>query len=157
MTKPVNRPHKKRGRPRKEIPAGAVRNIESLASRGFSVVGVAAGLGTNVHTLKKWFTENPELLQSFDRGREKERHALHNMLYRQAMKKGNATAAMFLLKARHGYREGDQAETSNRVSITFALPGALSMEDFTKVIQSGPGDDRDKRVPAARIALTRGS
>jgi hypothetical protein len=94
------------------------------------------------------------LQRAFDEGREKERHALHNMLYRQAMEKGNATAAMFLLKARHGYREGDQNEAGNRVQILFALPGAMTMEEFT-TIGNGPADNRNERVSAPRIALAR--
>lgn len=49
----------------------------------------------------------------------------------RAAQKGIVIAAMFLLKARHGYREGDQGETANRVSITFALPGAMKPEQFT--------------------------
>jgi hypothetical protein len=41
---------------------------------------------------------------------------------------------MFLLKARHGYREGDQSEMGNKVSVTFNLPASLSLDQFHKVI-----------------------
>lgn len=149
MTAPVNRPHKKKGRPLKVAPVGAAARIEALAADGFSVIGVAKGMGTSKETLAKWFDADPELKAAFDQGREHERHALHNMLYRAAMELGNASAAMFLLKARHGYREGDQSETGNRVQITFALPGAMSMDDF-KVI--GIGTDPDQRVSAQSLA-----
>jgi hypothetical protein len=60
-----------------------------------------------------------------------ERRALHNQLYRLAMEKDNAPAAMFLLKARHGYREGDQSDQANRVSVNIALPGAMTLQQFT--------------------------
>lgn len=153
MTKPVNRPHKKKGRALKQPPADAAARIQALASDGFSVRGVAADLGTCGDTLRRWFDENPELRGAFEQGREQERHTLHNMLYRQAMEKGNATAAMFLLKARHGYREGDQGETGNRVSITFTLPGAMSMQEF-KVIENEP-NNRDERVSEKGLVIAR--
>jgi hypothetical protein len=155
MTKPVNRPHKKNGRPLKLAPAGAAARIEALAADGFSVLGVARALGTSADTFRRWLDEVPALREAFDAGRETERHCLHNMLYRQAMEKGNASAAMFLLKARHGYREGDQNDGGNRVQITFTLPGAMSMDDF-KVIENGTADNRDQRLPTQSLAVTRG-
>ncbi len=150
MNAPINRPHKKTGRPRKLPPADAARRIEALAADGFSIVGVARALGTSADTFRTWLDEASELREAFDQGREIERHALHNMLYRQAMEKGNASAAMFLLKARHGYREGDQNETGNRVQIVFQLPGALSPVEFLKTVEHEPADS-DKPVPAARL------
>ncbi|UZO97645.1 Hypothetical protein RMHFA_05589 [Roseomonas mucosa] len=65
-------------------------------------------------------------------GRDAEHNTLFNALFKAATEKGNATAAMFLLKARHGYREGDQSDIANRVSITFALPGAEKLEAVVK-------------------------
>jgi hypothetical protein len=62
--------------------------------------------------------------------------------------------SMFLLKARHGYREGDQTDTANKVSITFALPGAMSMEEF-KVIENEP-DNRTERLSTQSPPVARG-
>ncbi len=86
-------------------------------------------------------------------GREAERLTLHNVLYEQATKNGNIVAAMFLLKARHGYREGDQSTEANRVSINFTMPGALSPGEFLKVIEheQQPADP-DKSLPAPRLS-----
>ncbi len=132
MTKRVNRPRRQAGRKRKAAPESvpSAKFIENLAADGRSVVGVAAALGTSKDRLRRWLDEDPALLDAFERGRERERYNLHNKLYRAAMR-GNIVAAMFLLKARHGYREGDQSGEANRVSITFALPGALTPEQFT--------------------------
>jgi hypothetical protein len=52
---------------------------------------------------------------------------------------------MFLLKARHGYREGDQRDESNRVSITFNLPGALKADEY-RVIDGNSGTSA-KQLP----------
>lgn len=152
----THRPLVKAGRKPKEPPRDAAARIEALAADGFSKLGIAKKLATSVDTFNRWLDEQVTLQEAFDNGRENERWALHNMLYRQAMEKGNATAAMFLLKARHGYREGDQAETGNRVQINFQLPGAVSMDEFTKltkVIEHGKPNDRIE--PVSTKSLTR--
>ncbi len=115
---------------RKNPPANAAEEIRTLAATGFSKVGIAAHFAVGQRTLERWLEEQDRLQRAFDEGREQERHALHNTLYKQATDKGNIVAAMFLLKARHGYREGDQSESANKVTINFALPGAMSPEDY---------------------------
>jgi len=57
------------------------------------------------------------------------------------------------LKARHGYREGDQSDNANRVAITFNLPAALSAEQYAlakaaKVTIDGNANDSAKWLPA---------
>ena len=143
-SKPDDRPHLKTGRKPKVPPPDASEKIKALAADGFSVVGVAAHFHVDTKTLARWLDEDPELRQALDEGRENERQCLHNLLYRQATEHNNATAAMFLLKARHGYREGDQGDAGNRVQITFALPGAMPLKDF--VIENG--SDPAQRISA---------
>lgn len=141
------------GRPRKLPPADAAPRIEEAAANGASVVGVAAALDTSKDTLARWMDEDDELREAFERGRERERATLHNALFRAATEDGNVVAALFLLKARHGYREGDQADSGNRVSITFALPAPLSMADYNeKVINAG---DTHERIPRTRTIVSR--
>lgn len=124
---------KKTGRPPKAPPADAARLIHDLAADGWTVLGVANRMGVAKETFRRWLDDDPTLQDAFDTGRETERYALHNMLYRQAMEHGNATAAMFLLKARHGYREGDQSQSGGRVNVTIALPGAMTLQQFTSI------------------------
>src|SRR5690242_1021292 len=102
----------KRGRPLKMPPANAAERIAALAAKGHSIIGIARGLNTSQDTLYRWMEEDPTLAEALAHGRESERLVLHNVLYRAA-RKGNIVAAMFLLKARHGYREGDQSEVAN--------------------------------------------
>jgi hypothetical protein len=151
MTTRVNRPHKKSGRPRHLPPPDAAARIEALAANGHSVVGIARGLNTSKAIVARWCDEDPALAEALARGRESERFALHNVLYEQATEHGNIVAAMFLLKARHGYREGDQSDSANKVSITFTLPGAMKAEDF-KMIEHEPTTDA---IPVPGKSLTR--
>lgn len=120
------------GRPCKPPPPDAAERIQALAADGWSKRGVANALGTSFQTLDKWLEEDPALLEAFENGRENERHALHNMLYREAIEKRNVTAAAILLNARHGYRT-DAQDVGNKVSLTFNLPGAMPMNEFLKL------------------------
>jgi hypothetical protein len=123
------------GRPRKEPPADAADVIRHAAAHGASKVGVAMAAGCNVDVLNRWFDERPDLKLAFDEGREKERASLHNVLYDAAMK-GAVVPALFLLKARHGYQEGQQDGQGNRVFVTFNIPGALPLDNY--VVENEP-------------------
>jgi len=142
-------PHRKRGRPQKVAPTNAAARIAAYAATGHALVGIARLLGTTKEVLRRWIEEDPALEEALAQGREAERFTLHNVLYRAA-RKGNIVAAMFLLKARHGYREGDQAEHANRVSINFTLPGAVEPEQF-KVIEHDDAGHKPLALPAARL------
>lgn len=143
------------GAPRKVAPPDAADVIREACATGASKTGVCMALACSIDVLNRWMDEDLALAEAFAHGRERERQALHNMLYLQATEAGNATAAMFLLKARHGYREGDTGDQANRVSINFSLPGAMSLKDFG-VIENEPSN-RDKQLPTKSITLTRGS
>jgi hypothetical protein len=127
----------KRGAKPRPAPTDAGERIRALAADGFSMVGIASGFGVSKDQLDAWLEREPALREAFDAGREEERRALHNKLYRLAMEKDNAPAAMFLLKARHGYREGDQSDQGNRVNVTIALPGAMTLQQFNSLAK-GP-------------------
>lgn len=118
------------GRPAKEPPADAAQRIEALARDGWSKRGIAQALATSHVTLEKWFESDPALVEAFETGREHECRTIYNVLYRAATEKGNIVAAMFILKAKFGWREGTELEAGNRVNITFNLPGALKMDEF---------------------------
>lgn len=145
---------KKIGRPLKQPPADAEKIIRELSATGHAIIGIAHALGTSKDTLGRWLDENENLKAAFDQGREKERHTLHNSLYVAATEGGNATAAMFLLKARHGYVEGQQESSGNKVSIVFQLPGAMPLDQF-KVIQNDSTDDQTKRISKSTTVPTR--
>lgn len=122
-------PARKIGRPSKRPPADAVERVRELSAEGHSTVGIAQQLGVGRKTFDKWRTEFPDIEEAYREGVERERYTLHNVLVEKA-KGGNIVAAIFLLKARHSYREGDQSDQAGRVSVNITLPGALSMEKF---------------------------
>lgn len=123
---------------RKNPPSNCAPEIATLASTGFSKRGIAAHFNVSLQVFNRWLDENLKLAEAFEVGREHERQALHNVLYKLAVEGNDKIAAMFLLKARHGYREGDQQELANRVSINFTLPGAMKVEEY-KVLNGNAG------------------
>lgn len=129
------------GRPRKAPPPDAAQRIQAAAADGFTIPGIAMTLGVNQEALKRWMTEFPELKEAFAFGRETERRTLHNVLYRAATEgtgKDSLIAAMFLLKARHGYKEGEPVgEQNSRVEIEIKLPGVLPPAAYAEVIDNG--------------------
>ena len=128
------------GRPRKEPPADALEIITEAAAHGATKKGAAHALGATIDTFNRWMTDHPDLLEAFEKGRERERQFLHDVLYQTAATgtgKDRLIAAMFLLKARHGYIEGDKAQESNRVNVTFNIPAAQPLDKFM-VIDNDP-------------------
>jgi hypothetical protein len=103
--------------------------ILTLASTGYSKYGMARHFQVSLKTFNRWLEESDLLAQAFSTGRD----TLHNVLFKLAVEEKDKIAAMFLLKARHGYREGDQAEQSNKVSITFNLPGAMTPDQYKTI------------------------
>lgn len=144
---------RKIGRPRAECPANAADVIREACATGASKLGAAMALGVDLSVLNRWLDESPEMKEAFDQGREKERATLHNVLYEAATKgtgKEALIAAMFLLKSKHGYREGDQGETGNRVSVTFQIPAAQPLDQFM-VIENEPNN----RAESVSAKITR--
>ncbi len=118
---------------KKNPPQWCAAETRALAATGHNVRGIAAYFGVSSETFNRWMDEDGEIAEAFSNGRESERMVLHNSLFVAATQKGNAVAAMFLLKARHGYREGDQSEQSNRVQVVFNLPGAMTAEQYKTI------------------------
>ena len=117
----------------KKPPQWCAAETRALAATGHNVRGIAGYFGVSTETFHRWMEEDTEIAEQFAAGREQERMVLHNALFVQATQKGNSSAAMFLLKARHGYREGDQSDQSNRVQVVFNLPGAMTPEQYKTI------------------------
>jgi hypothetical protein len=107
--------------PRKHPPQGAAADTERLAADGHSAVGIAKHFGVSRDTFKRWCNVIPSILEAFEVGRERERQFLHSLIV-EAAKNGKAANAnaMFLLKARHGYREFDSPHSKVDVAVQVA-------------------------------------
>ena len=109
---------------------GVAAIVRKLTSKGCSEITIAKGLGIGRKTWEIWRDEYPEIRQAWQEGRGIEHDALVGALFESATKQKNVTAAIFLLKARHGYRENQDITIQNKVAVTFEVPGALKPDVY---------------------------
>lgn len=133
-------------KPRTKVTKADIAKVQRWASESASKGAIARRLGMDQKTFRALMEQNPEFRAAYDEGVEAEHQMLVNALKRQLDK--SPVPAIFLLKTRHGYREGDQSEQGNRVSVTFNLPGAQPLEAFRRgtVIEhnaNGGGNERN--------------
>ena len=107
---------------------GTAEKIKRWASEATPQKVMARRLGIGVRTLKQWLDEDERLRAAYDEGIELEHQFLITALKKQIDK--SPTPAIFLLKTRHGYVEGDRAEQANRVQLTFNIPAAPTREEW---------------------------
>ncbi len=110
--------------PAHSAPSDAPERIRASASKGGNLKALHVLFGVNADQLKVWMDADPGLRRAFDEGEQMEREALHRTLYEAAIYKRDQSAAQFLLKTRHGYREKEPEDSRNRVNITFNIPAA---------------------------------
>jgi len=123
-------------RPPKLPPKNAIAIIQELGSRGCSEKSIAYALGTSADTWRRWKEDYPEILEAFEQARAVEHDSLVGVLYDKAMG-GDSIAAMFLLKSRHGYRDGGVTIEDNRnVKIGIMLPQSLNPEQYQQIIST---------------------
>lgn len=75
---------------------------------------IAAALGVSMPTLRRLLADEPELADAAEAAKDAEEAELRDMLMRNA-RNGSDVAALFLLKARHGYRDRDDAKAMRAV------------------------------------------
>lgn len=109
-------------------PRGTAEKVRRWAAEATPQKVMARRLGVGVATLKQWMDDDDRLRAAYDEGIEEEHQFLIAALKKQIDK--SPTPAIFLLKTRHGYVEGDRAEQANRVQLTFNIPAAPTREDW---------------------------
>ena len=120
MTKPLPSPE--------TPPRGTTDKLRRWAAEGSPQKVMARRLGVGVATLKRWLEENEGLQAAYDEGVEEEHQLCLQSL--RAHMASSPTPAIFLLKTRHGYREGDQTGQANKVQVTFNLPAAAPRDEW---------------------------
>lgn len=117
---------------------GTADKVRRWAADGTPQKVMARRLGVGPNTLRDWIRDNDRIRAAYDEGIEEEHQVLLQSL--RSHMASSPTPAIFLLKTRHGYREGDQTGQANRVEVTFNLPGAASKDDWlsARVIDVDP-------------------
>lgn len=125
--------------PRKKIQLKKTdyNKIRRLGARGVSEVDITKALGISFPTWKRIKEEDEQALEALEEARREEESELVGVLYEAATKDKNLTAAMFLLKARHGYKEGAEQVNANQVNVKITLPGSMEPHEYLKEVEHG--------------------
>ena len=133
--------------PRSEPQPGDADQIYRLATSGHGVRSIASHIQIGLETFMRWLKEHKEIKFAYQAGLAEEEQEIVTEL-RKILKGGNATPGIFLLKARHGWREGESQVEDNRVQISVQLPASLTPDQYKQVIDvtrkqelPGGGDD----------------
>ncbi len=111
--------------------------IRRMARDGHSNASIAAALGVGTSALRGAMRRQEEVQEALEVGRAGLEDELANILLEHARghrgdNKTSVVAAIYLTKARCGWREGDQQET--KPNIVIQLPAAQSPEAWAKAI-----------------------
>ena len=119
------------GRSHYVVGARGVKIIEELAGRGCHLSTIARALRMSVDAFKACRARQPEVEEAYQRGLGTEHDALVSNL-RTAANAGNVVANLFLLKTRHGYREGEPLEVNVSVNTggVLVVPADLTVEQY---------------------------
>lgn len=133
--------------------------VEELAGRGVHVATIARALGMSKDAFRSCRDRQPEVDDAYHAGLAREHDALVGNL-RTAADEGNIVANIFLLKARHQYREGEALEANLNVSLNtggvLVVPNKMTMEEFLEErrrageLPVGPRPDKVERIPGQR-------
>jgi hypothetical protein len=111
--------------------------IEELAANGHPDIDIARRLGMTMPTFRRCRREQEEVQTALDYGRGRLEADLTNILLSKARGSGRESviAAIFLAKARCGWREGE-APADARPNITINLPDAQNAQDYLKAVRA---------------------
>lgn len=138
---PKYKPGRKRGRPALKLPADGLARIQAMAAEGHSERAISYALGMGRDGIQK-LKNRPGgdlIQQAIDEGRHEEHASLRNALFTTATQgkgKEAVTAAIFLLKSRHGYVEARDALPTANLNIQIKMPGAMKPEQYGKLIET---------------------
>ena len=119
---------------KKHPPENAVQVVQTMAAGGAHQRSICKALGVGYDVWLRWKEEHAELKEALEQGRASEHDLLVGTLLESAVKNKNVTAAIFLLKTRHGYREKEDLQEGPKIQINFELPGAVDPATYEKEI-----------------------
>lgn len=122
------------GRPRRTLPPGSRDMLLSLAKSGTLKESAAAQhLGISMTEFRRLLRDNEQAKEIWSEALATERDELLGKLHDLA-KGGDRAAIQFLLSARHGMSDKTPPPSSDRVTVVFNLPQAMTPEQYAKAL-----------------------
>lgn len=92
--------------------------VIEFMSQGKTLTAFAAELDVDRTTLYNWCEQHAEFLNAYKRAKAKSQQWWENRLQEMTLgEKGNITGAIFMLKARFGYRDMDAKEPAGSIDV----------------------------------------
>jgi hypothetical protein len=129
------------GAPRATATEDGCQAIMLLASEGADQWTMAHKLGIGRSTLQKWIKEDERVEAALAIGKAQLADECTHLLL-TAARKGNIVAAIYLTKARLGWREGDAPDVKPNIIIN--LPDAHTPEAYLRMIEVNPKKDEGR-------------
>lgn len=121
-------------RPFEKLPPGAKTHLESMAASGLlSESAAATALGMPLDQFRKVIVEHALSKAVWENALAIERDNLLASLYDKAVG-GDTKAAQTLLAIRHGMSEKAPQGSSERVTVVFNLPAAMTPDQYAKAL-----------------------
>ncbi len=127
---------------------------EEAASKGAALHTIARELGIRWSTFCELRRSDERLEEAIASGRGQEHDALVGRLFAIATEskgKEAVTACIFLLKARHGYREGEPLDRGALVAVQISIPAPLEPEQYRKLLAAHPEAAEDGETVEAEV------
>jgi hypothetical protein len=143
-----NRHSQGHGETRRKPPKYAVQIIErAIGEYGATKEALADALNVSVWLFDQWLLRHEEIRNVFQKAKALEESKLVGMLFNQAMNKDNPSAAMFLLKARHNYRDSGTIPGQSDDPATKAAEIRAALKAIQKV-DGDLGGNEDAPLPS---------
>jgi hypothetical protein len=119
------------GRSHYVVGARGIKIIEELSGRGCHLTTIARALRMSKDAFQACRARQPEVEEAYQRGLAIEHDALTGNL-RKLADECNVVANLFLLKTRHGYREGEPLEVNVSVNAggVLVVPADMTVEEY---------------------------
>lgn len=116
---------------------------------GYSLAAIAKALRVSTPTLKRLMADDPDLQAEVEAQRSFEETELRDILMELA-RKGDTVAAIFLAKARHGWRDRDEAKALRGVEDgkggVLLIPVAGGVDDWEASLAAQQAKYRERPV-----------
>lgn len=127
--------------PRKNPPINALADIEQLALKGHSTIGLAKHFGVSRSVIARWFEENEKFEEAYEQGRDAYRQALEEQIIAMTLAGKIPTGLIYLLKAK--FKMYDQPGSSVKVDVPITTVQSV-------MVVKDHGTDEEWAAQAAR-------
>lgn len=136
------------GKKRINPPSNARSEIERLAAKGYSTVGLAKHFKVSRRVITRWFEEDENLEECYEQGRDSYRQRLEEQIVQMTLAGKTPAGLIYLLKSKFKMYDMPSSKTDVNVGVGVQVPNVLVMQSH------GSDEEWEKRAAEQQAALT---